>query len=97
MTTSLEEITSGYHNDSNCKKYQEQRDIRFDKPCKFKDNPAEISKLLEKIVFVEETESAQDSSDSLDFHESDSDGSPQCKIFSHYILKIEFRALLSCT
>ena len=52
MKTALEEIVSGQHNDAKCKWFQEEHEKYFGvapPKCKFKENPKEIPKLIEKI------------------------------------------------
>ena len=58
LKTTLEEIVSRHHNDANCKKFQKEHKRKHGKapqPCKFKDHPEQIPKLLEKIVIEHET------------------------------------------
>ena len=55
LKTALEEIVSGQHNDEKCKEFQEIHSERFGvapPQCKFKENPEEIPKLIEKVVIV---------------------------------------------
>ena len=52
LKTALEEIVSGKHNDSRCNKFQEYHENRYGvapAQCKYKENPQEIHKLIEKI------------------------------------------------
>ena len=56
MRTLLERIVVGYHFDEVCHNYQQRhkRLFHFDAPpCKYKENPEELPKLLEKLVIVD--------------------------------------------
>ena len=56
MKTYLKEIVSGYHNDTNCKKYQEFYKNAYGKApqsCRFKGHRERIPQLLDKIDFDE--------------------------------------------
>ena len=53
LKTALEEIVSGQNNDAKCKEFQEEHEKYYGvapPKCKFKENPEEIPKLIEKIV-----------------------------------------------
>ena len=58
LKTALEEIVSGQHNDEQCKEFQERHKEKYfgiaPPKCKFKENPGEIPKLLDKIVIGED-------------------------------------------
>ena len=57
MKTALQEIVSGQHNDEKCKEFQERHKEEYGvapPKCKFKENPEEIPKLIEKIVIGED-------------------------------------------
>ena len=59
MKTALEEIVSGQHNDAKCKEFQKEHKEKYGvapPQCKFKENPEEIPKLIEKIVIGEQIE-----------------------------------------
>ena len=70
MKTTLEEIVSGHHNDANCKKFQKEHQRIHGKapqPCKFKDHPEQIQKLLEKITIEDEIETESQDTKEIDF------------------------------
>ena len=57
LKTALEEIVTGQHNDEGCKEFQERHKEKYGiapPKCKFKENPGEIPKLLDKILIGED-------------------------------------------
>ena len=64
LKTTLEEIVSGHHNDTNCMKFQKKHERKFvypPQPCQFKKYPEQIPKLLEKIVIGNEGKALKES------------------------------------
>ena len=71
MGTKLIEILSGHHDDAACEKYQELHESRHGiapQPCKFKENPEQIPKLLDFIGHYESNFDEDDHSDEADLN-----------------------------